>query len=108
MSDGIDRSDRRLYSAVYLSGLALAVAFGNATVDPTLITWSVVAGMLVVFSGLVWSATPPAENDLWCRLWGHYWREDPPWEGRDLGRADVCDRCGHSPDDIVITGGTDE
>lgn len=41
---------------------------------------------------------------LRCRLFGHKWSMDPPWTGKELRWQPHCERCGHEPEDIVITG----
>lgn len=39
-----------------------------------------------------------------CRLLGHNWDLEPPWSGKELRTRPQCERCGHEPDEIAITG----
>jgi hypothetical protein len=43
-------------------------------------------------------------GSLACLLLGHNWDLEPPWSGKELRYQPQCERCGHEPDEIAITG----
>lgn len=42
-----------------------------------------------------------------CVVFGHDWDLEPPWSGKELRHNPLCERCGHEPEEIVITGSHD-
>jgi C4-type Zn-finger protein len=39
-----------------------------------------------------------------CHLLGHNWDLEPPWSGKEIRYNPECQRCGHRPEEIAITG----
>lgn len=39
-----------------------------------------------------------------CAVFGHTWSLSPPWSGKELRHNPQCERCGHEPENVAITG----
>jgi len=57
----IDRSDPRWYDAAALAGITFAASIGQLTVEPSIATFGIAAGLLVVFVAIVWGLKPEGE-----------------------------------------------